>query len=72
MASEAEQITSIRSLTLAQLEQLRADPKPSYSIDGQQVAWNDYVESLQQTVDWCDQKLAGYQPFECRSQGTTG
>ena len=71
MSSEAQQITSIRSLTLAQLEQLRANPKPTYSIDGQRVSWTEYVESLQQTVDWCDQKLAGYEPFECRSQGTT-
>lgn len=71
MSSGAEQIMSIRSLTLAQLEQLRADPKPTYSIDGQQVAWTDYVESLQQTIDWCDRKLAGYEPFEFRSEGAT-
>ncbi len=71
MSTEAEQIHSIRSLTLVQLEQLRADPKPSYSIDGQRVSWTEYVESLQQTVDWCDQKLAAYEPFEIQSQGTT-
>ena len=71
MSSEVEQIASIRSLTLAQLEQLRADPKPTYSLDGQRVSWTEYIESLQQTIDWCDQKLAGYEPFECRSQGTT-
>jgi len=71
MSSEAQQIISIRSLTLAQIAQLRANPKPTYSIDGQRVSWTDYFESLQQTVDWCDRKLAGYDPFECRSQGTT-
>jgi len=71
MSTEAQQITSIRNLTLAQLEQLRANPKPTYSIDGQRVSWADYFQSLQQTIDWCDQKLAGYEPFECRSQGTT-
>ena len=71
MSTEAQQITSIRNLTLAQLEQLRANPKPTYSIDGQRVSWTDYFQSLQQTIDWCDQKLAGYEPFECRSQGTT-
>ncbi len=71
MASETEQILVIRNQSLAQLEQLRASPKPNYSIEGQRVSWQEYVESLQQTVDWCDQKLAGYQPFECRSQGTT-
>ncbi|NOY41890.1 MAG: hypothetical protein GXP26_08650 [Planctomycetes bacterium] len=72
MANETEQIASIRSLTLTQLEQLRASPKPTYSIDGQQVSWTAYVESLQRTVDWCDAKLADYEPFEVQSQGITG
>ncbi len=71
MSTEAQQVATIRSLTLAQLEALRANPKPTYSIDGQRVSWTDYIESLQQTVDWCDQKLAGYEPFEYQSQGTT-
>lgn len=71
MADETQQILAIRNQSLAQLEQLRMSPKPSYSLDGQRVSWQEYVESLQQTIDWCDQKLADYQPFECRSQGTT-
>lgn len=69
--TDVEQIRSIRSQTLAQLEQLRADPKPSYWIDGQRVHWQQYAESLQRTVDWCDQKLAECEPFEIRSQGLT-
>ncbi len=72
MAEEIEQIRAIRNQSLNQLQQLREQPKPNYSVDGQQVSWQQYVESLQQTIDWCDQKLAGYQPFEYRSQGTTG
>lgn len=71
MATDIEQVASIRSLTLAQIEQLRANPKPTYAIDGQQVSWTAYVESLQRTVDWCDQKLNDYQPYEVQSQGTT-
>ena len=71
MSTEAQQVVTIRNLSLAQLESLRANPKPTYSIDGQQVSWTQYVESLQQTVDWCDRKLEGYDPFEYRSQGTT-
>ena len=69
MASETEQIATIRSLTLTQLEQIRASPKPTYSIDGQQVSWTAYVESLQRTIDWCDRKLADYEVFEIHSQG---
>lgn len=72
MSSETEQISTIRAQTLTQLEELRASPKPTYSIDGQSVAWVDYVESLQRTIDWCDRKLLDCDPFEIRSEGTTG
>ncbi len=71
MPSEIEQFESIRTQTLAQLADLRANPKPSYALDGQQVSWTQYAESLQRTIAWCDEKLAGHQPFEFRSQGVT-
>lgn len=71
MPSDIEQIETIRTLTLAQLVELRASPKPSYSVEGQQVSWTEYVRSLQETIEWCDIKLAGYRPFEFRSQGMT-
>ena len=45
--------------------------KPTYTIDGQTVAWESYVKSLETTVDWCDEKLIGLDPFEVRSQGYT-
>ncbi|MCG8448914.1 MAG: hypothetical protein MI725_04960 [Pirellulales bacterium] len=71
MSTESQQIASIRSQTLAQLDDLRKNPKPSYWLDGQRVSWTEYAESLQQTVDWCDQKLIDCEPFEFRSRGTT-
>jgi hypothetical protein len=69
--TDSEQIQAIRSQTLAQLEDLRADPKPTYWLDGQRVHWQEYAESLQRTIDWCDRKLAEYEPFEVRSQRVT-
>ena len=69
--SDIEQIQTIRSQSLSQLDDLRANPKPTYWLDGQRVHWQQYAESLQSTVDWCDQKLVDYQPFEVRSQGIT-
>ena len=69
--TDIQQIQTIRSQTLAQLEDLRADPKPTYWLDGQRVHWQEYAESLQRTIDWCDLKLAEYEPFEVRSQGIT-
>lgn len=69
--TDIEQIRSIRGQTLAQLDELRAAPKPTYWIDGQRVHWQEYVDSLQKTVDWCDQKLVEAEPFEVRSQAGT-
>jgi hypothetical protein len=68
MPNDIEQLQTIRSQSLEQLAELRANPKPSYSIDGQQVSWESYAASLQKTVDWCDEKLAGAEPFEFSSQ----
>ncbi len=71
MPSDVEQIRTIKSQTLAIIAELTANPKPTYYIDGQTVSWNDYLARLQATVDWCERKLAGEQPFEIRSQGMT-
>jgi hypothetical protein len=69
--TDIEQIQSIRQFTLAQLADLRANPKPTYTIDGQTVSWTTYISSLQAAVDWCDAKLIGLAPFEVRSQAIT-
>ena len=71
MHSDSEQIRTIRSQTLAIIAELTANPKPTYYIDGQTVSWNDYLSNLQATVDWCERKLAGEEPFEIHSQGIT-
>jgi len=71
MLNDRAQIECIRGLALAQLVELRASPKPTYKIDGQTVSWESYIRSLEATVDWCDRKLIGLDPFEIRSQGYT-
>ncbi len=71
MPSDLEQIQTIKSQTLALVAQITADPKPSYSVDGQKVSWSEYLARLQATVDWCERKLAGQEPFEIHSQGAT-
>ena len=68
---DAEVIRTIKSQTLALIAELTANPKPSYSLDGQQIAWNEYLALLQRTVDWCDQRLAGDEPFELHTTGYT-
>ena len=71
MPSDLEQLQTIRSQTLAILAEMTANPKPSYTLDGQTVSWGDYLAKLRATVDWCERKLAGCEPFEIHSRGTT-
>ena len=71
MPNDQSQIEAIKALALAQLVELRAAPKPTYTLDGQAVSWESYVASLERTVDWCDRKLAALAPFEIHSEGTT-
>lgn len=69
--ADSDTISTIKSQALAVIETITASPKPSYNIDGQQVAWGDYLRQLQQTVEWCDKQLAGEEPFEIQSIGYT-
>jgi hypothetical protein len=71
MSTDVQQITVIKSQTLACIAEITAQPKPTYQIDGQSIAWGNYLLQLQQTVDWCNEKLAGARPFEMQSQAYT-
>ena len=71
MPTNPEQIATIKSQTLARMAEITAQPKPTYQIDGQLVAWGDYLRQLQRTVDWCNEKLVGEAPAEVRSQAYT-
>ena len=53
------------------LVELRADPKPTYSIDGQTVSWTAYLRSLEETVEWCNAQLRGLEPAEVESRACT-
>jgi hypothetical protein len=67
--SDYEQIALIKTQTLARIAEITAQPKPTYQIDGQMVAWGDYLHQLQQTADWCNAQLAAQSPTEVQSQG---
>lgn len=71
MPSDVEAIQTIKAQALTMIGQLTASPKPTYSLDGQTLSWSDYLTRLQKTVDWCERKLAGAEPFEIQSQGVT-
>ncbi len=69
--NEIEQLQTIKNLCLQQMADLRAEPKPSYELDGQRVSWDNYYRSLQSTIDWCDRKLLGLEACEITSVGVT-
>ena len=71
MPNDLEHLQTIKSQTLALIAELTANPKPTYSLDGQTVSWSQYLATLQATVDWCERKLSGEEPFEIHSQGIT-
>jgi hypothetical protein len=66
-----EQIATIKANTLAQIAQVSAERKPTYSEDGQTFHWQQYLEHLQQRVEWCNEQLAAEDPFEFPTQGYT-
>jgi hypothetical protein len=71
MSSEAAQLEDIKRQALALLAEITANPKPSYTVDGQTVSWAEYLAQLRATVAWCDERLAATEPFEVASQAGT-
>ncbi len=69
MPTDLEQLQAIKSQTLAIIAELTAAPKPTYAIDGQQVAWAEYLAHLRQTVAWCDEQMAALDACEIKSRG---
>lgn len=65
MATDAENIATIKSNLLTALATESASPKPSYSIDGQSVDWNGYRAALLKQIADCNALLASTAgPFE--------
>jgi hypothetical protein len=66
-----EQIETMREQAMGQMEALLATSGPTITVNGEEIPWAPLLAALERTVDWCDRKLAEYQPYEVRSQGTT-
>ncbi len=66
-----QQIEAMRDQTIAQILDLLATAGPTISVNGVDVVWAPILESLERTLDWCDRKLAEYQPYEVRTRGET-
>ncbi|GAB6164273.1 hypothetical protein JCM19992_02730 [Thermostilla marina] len=69
--NDLETVKTIRSQALEILRRLTENPKPSYTIDGQQVSWSEYLNRMTAVVDWCDRRLAEADPVQIVSRGIT-
>ena len=71
MSVDIQQIEAIRDQTIVQIQNLLATAGPILLVNGMDVVWAPLLSPLERTVDWCDGKLAEYQPYEVRSLGET-
>lgn len=68
----ADALQNIRNNILARIQEVTAKPKPNYNIDGQQVSWQSYFDSLMKQLEAIDNRIALTQePFEIISRGVT-
>jgi hypothetical protein len=67
----SEALATIKNNILARLEEITAQPKPNYSIDGQQVSWQSYFDSLMANLERINHQINASEPFEEVSRGRT-
>ncbi|MCC6493660.1 MAG: hypothetical protein IT424_11645 [Pirellulales bacterium] len=65
-----EEIEAIRTQTIVHIQDLLAASGPTITVNGTETPWAPLLAPLRATLDWCDHKLAEYQPFEVRSAGS--
>ena len=71
MSLDTTQIEAIRDQAATQLQSLLATSGPTITVNGTEVPWTPFLSPLRSTLDWCDRKLAEYQPYEVRSRAKT-
>lgn len=67
--SEATSLATIKANILARLEDVTSSPKPNYSIDGQNVSWQAYFDSLMRQLKAIDDQINAATPYEEVSRG---
>ncbi len=71
MNDDIATLKQIRSQLLELMKQITANPKPSYTIEGQRVDWSNYLQQLQAAISWCEERLRALEPQELHTQGET-
>lgn len=65
-----ENLKQIRDNITALIGSITQQPKPTYDIDGQKVAWGEYLDQLRKQLAYTLQLIIDTEgPFEVESQG---
>lgn len=65
-----ERLMEIRDNIISVIGSITAKPKPTYDIDGQKVAWGEYLDQLRKQLAYTLQLIADTAgPYEVESQG---
>ena len=63
-----DSLITARDNFATQLAEISAAPKPSYTVDGQQVSWTDHYRFLSEQIDKLNQQISAASPFEIQTQ----
>lgn len=69
MGQTIETIEAIRTDALTRIQSLLGEATPFSGAEN--VPWIPWLDDLRRCVDWCDEKLAEYEPYELRSRTTS-
>lgn len=69
MATDLEQLQTIKSQILQRIVEITASPKPSYkTATGQSVDWNGYLKSLREQLQEINKILVAEDPMYVETQ----
>ena len=57
-------LRTIHAQILERIAEITVSPKPTYSVDGQEIKWAEYLKSLRETAVWIEKTLNSQAPFE--------
>ena len=69
MSTVAENLKTAKANYAKQLADLSLNPKPSYIIDGQNVAWKLHQDMLLAAIASIDRLLQAEEPYQLHSEG---
>lgn len=71
MATELENLQTVRDQLVARLIEVTATRNPNYSVDGESYSWESYTEMLTRQIDMIEKHMQRAEgPFEVRSYGS--